>query len=122
MSITSSPVPAVHSVPSLPWYRRWLAAIGIGARAVARAIYKIVAPAVRSAAIQFVNDPANQAAAIAAARAAMARGLYGDAAWVAARDALIAQLGASATAIADNWLDTLLQTAYFSVRNALDQE
>jgi len=120
MSITSSPVSAVHSVSTLPWYRRLLHAIGIGAAAVARAIYKIVAPAVRSAAIQFVNDPANQA--IAAARAAMARGLYGDAAWVAARDALVAQLGDSARSIADNWLDTLLQTAYFSVRNALDQE
>jgi hypothetical protein len=122
MSIKSSPVSAVNSVPTLPWYRRLLHAIGIGAAAVVRAIYKIVAPAVRSAAIQFVNDPANQAAAIAAARAAMARGLYGDAAWVAARDALVAQLGASASSIADNWLDTLLQTAYFSVRNALDQE
>jgi hypothetical protein len=110
------------TTPTLPWYKRLLAAIGIKARAVARAIYQIVAPAVRSAAIQFVNDPANQAAAVAAARAAMARGLYGEAAWVAARDALVAQLGDSARSIADNWLDTLLQTAYFSVRNALDQE
>ena len=107
---------------TLPWYRRWLAKIGIGLAAAAKAIYQILAPAVHSAAIQFVNDPKNQAAAIAAARAAMARGLYGDAAWVAARDALVSQLGSSATAIADNWLDTLLQTAYFSVRNALDQK
>jgi hypothetical protein len=52
----------------------------------------------------------------------MARGLYGDAAWVAARDALVSQLGTSAYLIADNWLDTLLQTAYFSVKNALDQK
>jgi hypothetical protein len=110
------------STTTLPWYRRLLNSIGIGLAAAAKAIYKILAPAVRSAAIQFVNDPANQAAAVAAARAAMARGLYGDAAWVAARDALVAQLGSSATAIADNWLDTLLQTAYFSVRNALDQK
>jgi hypothetical protein len=106
----------------LPWYRRLLATIGIGIVDVARAIYQILAPAVHSAAIQFVNDPKNQAAAIAAARAAMARGLYGTAAWFAARDALVTQLGSSATAIADNWLDTLLQTAYFSVRNALDQK
>ena len=105
-----------------PWYRRLLSAIGIGVVAVAKAIYQILAPAVHSAAIQFVNDPANQAAAIAAARAAMARGLYGDAAWVAARDALVKQLGSSASVIADNWLDTLLQTAYFSVKNALDQK
>jgi hypothetical protein len=110
------------TTPTLPWYRRLLSAIGIGIAAAARAIYQIVAPAVHSAAVTFVNDPANQAAAVAAARAAMARGLYGDAAWVAARDALVKQLGMSASVIADNWMDTLLQTAYFSVKNALDQK
>jgi hypothetical protein len=52
----------------------------------------------------------------------MSRGLVGDAAWVAARDALVKQLGMSASVIADNWMDTLLQTAYFSIKNALDQK
>jgi hypothetical protein len=107
------------SKPSL--FSRILTAIGIGARAVARAIYQIVAPAVRSAAIRFVNDPANQAAAVNAVQAAIDRGLKGGDAWVVARDALLLQLGTSATAIADNWLDTLLQSAYFSVKNAVEQ-
>jgi hypothetical protein len=106
----------------LPWYRRVLRAIGIGAVAVARAIYQIVAPAVRNAAIQFVNDERNQAAAIAAVHAAIARGLKGDAAWTVARDAMLDQLGESAWEIADNWLDTLLQSAYFAVKNAIDQK
>ena len=106
---------------TLPWYKRLLAWIGVAAAAVAKAVYEIVAPAVRSAALQFVNDPRNQAAAVAAVKVAMARGLKGDAAWAVARDALLDQLGESAWAIADNWLDTLLQSAYFAIRNALDQ-
>ena len=107
---------------TVPWYARILRAIGIGAVAVARAIYQIVAPAVRSAAVQFVNDPDNQAAAVVAVKAAINRGLKGDDAWDVARDALLQQLGESAWEIADNWLDTLLQSAYFAVRNAVDQE
>ena len=95
----------------LPWYTRWLRAIGIGASAVVKAIYQIVAPAVRSAAIQFVNDPGNQAAAAAAVQAAIDRGLKGDGAWTLARDHLLNQLGESAWSISANWLDTLLQSA-----------
>jgi len=110
------------TTPATPWYRRLLTAIGIGARAVARAIYQIVAPAVRNAAIQFVNDERNQAAAIAAVQAAIDRGLKGGDAWVVARDALLDRLGNSARGIADNWLDTLLQSAYFAVKNAVNQE
>lgn len=105
----------------LPWYKRILRAIGIGVVAVARAIYEIVAPAVKSAALAWVNDPANQAAAAAAVKAAIDRGLHGDDAWTVARDALLDQLGSSATTIADNWIDTLLQSAYFSIKNALDE-
>jgi p-aminobenzoyl-glutamate transporter AbgT len=112
MSITvTTPTP-------LPWYRRWLNAIGIGIVAAARAIYQIVAPAVKSAALEFVNDKQNQAVAIAAARAAMSGGFTGNAAWGVARAEMLAQFGASASVIADNWLDTLLQTAYFSLKNA----
>jgi hypothetical protein len=105
-----------------PWYRRILNAIGIGARAVVRAIYQIVAPAVRSAALQFVNDEANQAAAAAAVRVAIASGFKGGAAWEIARSNLLDQLGTSARGIADNWLDTLLQSAYFSIKNVVDQK
>ena len=112
----------MSDTPAAPWYRRLLTAIGIGARAVARAIYQIVAPAVRSAAVQFVNDPANQQAAIVAVKAAMERGLKGGEAWVVARDALVFQFGESAKGIADNWLDTLLQSAYFAIKNAVDRE
>lgn len=106
---------------NLPWYKRILRAIGIGVAAVARALYEIIAPAVQSAALQFVNDSANQAAAIAAVKAAIDRGLKGDDAWSVARDALLQQLGESAWTIADNWLDTLLQSAYFAVKNAIEE-
>lgn len=114
-----TPTPAT---PATPWYKRWLRAIGIGARAVARVLYEIIAQGVRSAALQFVNDQANQAAAIEAVKVAMREGLKGTAAWHVARDALLNQLGESAWSIADNWLDTLLQSAYFAVKNTADQE
>ena len=103
-----------------PWYTRWLRAIGIGVRTVARVIYEIVAPLVIDAALQFVNDADNQAAAVAAVKAAIARGLKGDQAWTLARDHLRNQFGNSAKGIADNWLDTLLQSAYFSIKNAIE--
>lgn len=104
----------------LPWYKRILRAIGIGVTAVVRAIYEIVAPLVIDAALQYVNDPGNQAAAADAVRAAIARGLNGDKAWTMARDHLLNQLGESAWSIADNWVDTLLQSAYFSIKNAIE--
>jgi hypothetical protein len=107
--------------PKIPWYRRWLNTIGIGIVAVAKAVYEIVAPAVRGAAIEFVNDKNNQAVALAAVRAAMACGLKGGSAWAFARDTMLAQFGTSASAIADNWFDTLLQTAYFSVKNEIQE-
>lgn len=117
MNTPANPVPQPSPIP---WYKRIWCAIWGAAAAVAKAVYEIVAPAVRSAALQFVNDPQNQAAAVAAVRAAMQRGLKGDAAWKVARDALLDQLGESAWSIADNWLDTLLQSAYFAVKNAVE--
>ncbi len=107
---------------TIPWYKRAASWLFGAARAVAAVIYEIVAPAVKSAALQFVNDRDNQRVALAAVRAAMSGGLKGNAAWDVARADLVAQFGASAQAIKDNWLDTLLQTAYFSVKNAIDRE
>jgi hypothetical protein len=50
----------------------------------------------------------------------MVGGLKGREAWYVARDNLVEQFGTSATAIADNWIDTLLQSAYFSIKNAIE--
>jgi hypothetical protein len=102
----------------MKWYQKVLNWITFGAIKIAKAIYEIVAPAVKSAALEFVNNPDNQAVAIAAVKAAIARGLKGEKAWTVARDALLDQLGESAWSIADNWLDTLLQSAYFALKNA----
>lgn len=107
----------MNSLVKLPWYKRILHAIGIGIATAVKAIYEIIAPAVKSMALEFVNDQANQAAAVAAVKAAMARGLKGDEAWDVARDALLNQLGESAWQISANWLDTLLQSAYFTIKN-----
>lgn len=106
---------------TIPWYKKALSWLFGAARAVASAIYEIVAPAVQSAAVQFVNDAGNQRVAVAAVKAAMAGGLKGDAAWDAARAEMLAQFGASARSIADNWLDTLLQAAYFAIKNAVEE-
>lgn len=110
------------SESTVPWYKRAVSWLFGAAKAVAATIYEIIAPAVKSAALQFVNDKENQRVALAAVRAAMSGGLKGNAAWDVARADLVAQFGSSAQAIADNWLDTLLQTAYFSFKNAIDQE
>lgn len=102
----------------MKWYQKVLNWITFGAIKIAKAIYEIVAPAVKSAALEFVNNPDNQAVAIDAVKAAIARGLKGEKAWTAARDALLEQFGSSVKGIADNWLDTLLQSAYFALKNA----
>lgn len=101
----------------MKWYQKLLHWITFGAVKLAQAIYEILAPAVKSAALQFVNDPLNQAVAINAVKAAIDRGLTGDKAWTLARNELLQQFGHSAKDIADNWLDTLLQNAYFTLKN-----
>lgn len=101
----------------MKWYTKLLTWITFGAIKIAKALYELVAPAVHTAALQFVNDPANQAFAIAAVKAAIDRGLTGDKAWTLARNELLQQFGHSAKDIADNWLDTLLQSAYFTIAN-----
>lgn len=118
-STTITPTTALPTTETLPWYKRlWHAIIG-GVTKIAQTLYEIVAPTVHSAALQFVNDPRNQAAAMAAVQAAIDRGLKGDKAWSLARNALLDQLGESAWEIAENWLDTLLQSAYFAVKNTI---
>lgn len=104
----------------MKWYTKLLSWITFGAVKIAKAIYEIVAPAVHSAALQFVNDPKNQAVALTAVKAAIDRGLKGDKAWTLARDELLQQFGVSAATIADNWLDTLLQSAYFTIKNSTE--
>ena len=101
-----------------PWYKRILTWIGLGAKAALQVIYEIVAPAVRSAALNWVNNPENQQAALAAVRAAATGNLKGREAWHHARSALLDILGEAAWHISDNWLDTLLQSAYFAYKNS----
>ncbi len=84
---------------------------------VAKAAWEIVAPAVKQAAVDFVNDPKLQRAAHEAVYAAARQGLTGDKAWVTARDTLVAQLKAAGIQAAANWIDTILQNAYFAFAN-----
>ena len=102
----------------MKWYQKVWSWFAGGVTTVAKAVYELVASGVKSAATSFVNDPQNQQVAINAVRAAISEGLTGDKAWVAARDAMLKQFSDSAQGIADNWLDTLLQNAYFTVANS----
>lgn len=102
-----------------PWYKKFLGYVGSFLSSAARKLYSIVAPTIIDAAKSFVNDPANQAAAVAAVKAAVDQSLRGDDAWAVARAALETQLKTSGKQVAANWVDTLLQTAYFTVKNSV---
>lgn len=101
----------------LPWYKRLLQAIGIGVTKAVTKLYEIIAPAVKQSAIEWINDPVNQAAALDAVRLAAARNLKGRDAFNFAKQAYRDIMGNAATGLAANWIDTLVQTAYFSHAN-----
>jgi predicted ribonuclease toxin of YeeF-YezG toxin-antitoxin module len=83
----------------------------------ARAVWTFIGPSVKQAAKDFINDKALQAAALAAVKAAAGKALKGDDAWTAARGVLLDQLKVTGQTVADNWVDTLLQNAYFAFKN-----
>lgn len=83
----------------------------------AKTVWTFIGPSVKQAAKDFVNDKALQAAALAAVKAAAGKALKGDDAWGAARGVLLDQLKVTGRTVADNWVDTLLQNAYFAFKN-----
>jgi hypothetical protein len=95
------------------WKSVWTWIVGAAA-----AIWEFIGPSVIQAAKDFVNDKALQAAALGAVKAAAGKALTGDDAWGVARNVLVDQLKASGKIVADNWVDTLLQNAYFAYKNA----
>lgn len=94
------------AAPATPWYKRFATYVGNYLTSAARKLYNFIAPTVIDAARAFINDPANQAAAVSAVKAAIDSGLRGDDAWVVARETLIEQLKASGKQVAANWADT----------------
>ena len=85
--IPSATVPT-EAVAKTPWY----AAFFSWFKKAAKKVYDLVMPGVIAGIAEFLNDPDNQALAVAAVKAAIDQGLRGQDAWVAARDALVVQL------------------------------
>lgn len=80
-------------------------------------IFTLAAESILTDALAVLNDPTLQAAAQDAALAAISRGHKGNAAWYAARKHLIATLKATGATLKDSAIDTLLQTAYYCLKN-----
>ena len=76
-------------------------------------------PGVEAGIAGFLNDPQNQAVALAAVKAAIDQGFRGQDAWTAARAALEARLTASGRQVAGTVMDTILQNAYCAVKYAV---
>jgi len=108
----AAPVPAVAASP---WYRRFLSWF----EKAATTLFRIVLPGVEAGIAGFLNDPQNQAVALAAVKAAIDRGFRGQDAWTAARAALEARLTASGRQVAGTVMDTILQNAYCAVKYAV---
>lgn len=86
--------------------------------AAAKKLWTIVAPAVKSAALEFVNNADVQAAAKAAVKAVAANGLGGNAAFDAAVEQLKSSAAVAGKSVAQNLLDTVIQNAYFEFKNS----
>lgn len=91
-------------------------------RKAAKKVFSIALTGVKAGILEFLNDPENQALAVAAVKAAIDEGLRGDAAWVSARDALVAQLSSSGKEASNTCIDTILQNAYAAVKYAVSNE
>lgn len=86
--------------------------------AAAKKLWQIVAPAVKSAALEFVNNASVQAAARAAVSAAAANGLWGNEAFEYALKQLKSSAALAGKDVAQNLLDTVVQNAYFEFKNS----
>jgi len=109
--VTTAPA----AVAATPWYKRFLSWFA----KAANVLFQIVLPGVEAGVAGFLNDPQNQALALAAVKAAIDQGLRGQDAWTAARDALGVQVAASGRQAANTVLDTILQNAYCAVKYAV---
>jgi len=103
---------APAAVAAAPWYKRFLSWFS----KAAGVLFQIVLPGVEAGVAGFLNDPQNQAVALAAVKAAVDRGLRGQDAWTAARAALESHLAASGRQAANTVIDTILQNAYCAVK------
>jgi hypothetical protein len=104
-----------ETTTTTPWYARFLAWF----KTAVKALFKVAIDGVAAEAAAFVNDPANQQAALAAVKAAIDKGLRGGDAWESAKEELLSRLAQSGRAAAANWTDTLLQNSYFAVKNSV---
>lgn len=97
-----------ETVAKTPWYATFFAWF----KKTAKKVFEIVMTGVSAGVSEFLNNPENQALAVAAVKAAIDRGLRGEDAWVTARDALVAQLKESGMEASNTVIDTILQNAY----------
>lgn len=88
----------------------------------AKKVYDVVMPGVIAGVTAFLNDEDNQAAAVAAVKAAIDGGLRGDDAWATARGVLVDQLTKSGKEASNTVIDTILQNAYCAVKYQTDKQ
>jgi hypothetical protein len=113
MSVTTDAV-----APATPWYLRFCAWF----KASAKKVFTLIMAGVEAGVTEFLNDPQNQALALAAVKAAIDKGLRGGDAWDTARAALTGQLAASGKQVANTVIDTILQNAYCAVKYSVPAE
>lgn len=115
--IKTSTVPTVE-VAATPWYKRFFSWF----KKSAKQVFDLFMTGVVAGVSEFLNDPDNQALAVAAVKAAIDGGLRGESAWAAARDALVDQLKTSGKEASNTCIDTILQNAYCAVKYAVAGE
>lgn len=108
---------ATVKVAATPWYKRFFAWFMKSAKKV----FDVLMVGVVAGVTEFLNDPDNQALAVAAVKAAIDQGLRGEPAWAAARDALVAQLQVSGREASNTCIDTILQNAYCAVKYSVSE-
>ena len=84
----------------------------------AKKLWEIVAPAVKQAAMDFVNNAEVQSAARAAVVAAASNGLKNNEAFDFAVEQLKSSAAVAGQGVAQKLLDTGVQNAYFAFKNA----
>ena len=104
--------------PATPWYLRFCAWF----KTAAKKVFTLVMAGVEAGVSEFLNDPQNQALALAAVKAAIDKGLRGGDAWDTARAALMGQLAASGKQVANTMVDTILQNAYCAVKYSVSAD
>ena len=86
--------------------------------AAAKTLWKIIAPAVKQAAMDFVNNADVQNAARGAVVEAAANGLKNNEAFDFAVEQLKNSAAVAGKSVSQNFLDTVVQNAYFAFKNA----